>query len=58
MEIGPRPVTVHEMPAPDLPNGRDDIRRYPQAASDMVPGDVVRDEPEAWGQRSGFATCP
>jgi hypothetical protein len=58
MAVGPRPVTMHEMPAPDVSNGRDHIPRYPQATSDVVPDDVVCDKPEAWSQRSGFTTRP
>ena len=34
------------------------IRRDPQAAADMVPGDVVRDQPEERGERPGAAACP
>jgi hypothetical protein len=40
MEIGPGPITVHEMPASDISNGRDHIPRYQQATQDVVPDDV------------------
>ena len=49
MANGQRPVSVFDMPASDLDNGRNDLRRYPEAASDMVPDNVVRDQPKTWG---------
>ena len=49
---------VPGMPQGDLGDRRHDIRRDPQAAADMVPGAVVRDQPEERGQRPGAAACP
>ena len=53
-------VVVHEastlamrrLPASDFGDGGHDLRWHPEAVAGLVSGDVVRNEPEVWGQRS------
>jgi transposase-like protein len=50
------PIAVRGMPAANVGNRGNDLRRYAEAVAALVPGDVVRDEPEARGQCVGGAT--
>jgi transposase-like protein len=43
------------LPAPDLDDGGDDFPGHTQAAGHVVSRDVVRHEPEGWGQCAGSA---
>jgi len=47
---------MRRMRAPGVRHGRNDFPSEPPSSSDVVSGDVVGDQPEAWGQRLGSAT--
>ena len=51
-------VPVLRLPAPDLGHGGYDFPRYAEAAGDVVSCDVVCDQPEERGQRTGLAAGP
>ncbi len=53
MDNGRRLAAVPGMSQGDLGDRRYDFRRDPQAAADMVPGDVVRDQPEVVAEQRG-----
>src|SRR5215469_2867614 len=44
---------MRQLWTPDLGNRRDDLPRHAQAVGSVVPNNVVGDEPEKWGQRTG-----
>ena len=54
MDLRRRLAAVPGMSQGDLGDRRYDFRRDPQAAADMVPGDVVRDQPEERGRALGL----
>ena len=47
---------MRRLRAPGVRHGRNDFPSEPPSSSDVVSGDVVGDQPEAWGQRLGSAT--
>lgn len=51
----PRPGLVPAVQSPDLGHRRDPLPRHPDAPAPVVPGHVVRHEPEAGGERGGPA---
>ena len=55
MDDGPGPASMRWMRSPNIADRGDDFRGDAEAVAALVPGDVVRDEPEAWGQCPGRA---
>ena len=51
-------VPVFELRSSDLSDGGHRIPGYAEASRQLVPGNVVCDEPEEWRQRTGFAASP
>jgi hypothetical protein len=49
----PGPVAVRRVPAPTLRHRMDDLSRHALAPDSLVPGHLVGDQPEDWGQRPG-----
>ena len=50
-------VPVLCVSATDLSDGRDNFPGHAEALGDLVPRDVVCDEPEEWSQRVRVAAC-
>ena len=55
VDDGPGSIAMQWMRSPNIADCGDDFRGDAKAAAALVPGDVVRDEPEAWGQCPGSA---
>jgi hypothetical protein len=51
-------VPVFEMQRSDICDGWHRVPGYAEASRHLVPGDVVRDQPEEWCQRAGLAASP
>ena len=51
-------VPVLRLPAADVGNGGHDFPGYAEASGDVVPCDVVCDQPEERCQRTGLAAGP
>ena len=51
-------VPVFELRLSDLRDGRHGVPGHEEASVPLVPGDVVRNQPEEWRQRAGFAAGP
>ena len=55
VDDGPGPASMRWMRSPNIADCGDDFRGDAEAVAALVPGDVVRDESEAWGQCPGDA---
>ena len=51
-------VSMSAVPEADLRHRRNDLSRHKKAVDVVVSGDLVRDEPEEWGQCVGIAAGP